>query len=599
MPSLRIKDRIMTTPDPTKEIQLTNSTSAPVVLMLPTTSSQSPDANGTLVYEQNLEVLTSIDNATQIQAGQAETFVLDQTYIDPDTQQPEYSTIYDLLPCTADWFYPVDNIGVMQGFMPPISYPAQTVTADSATAFQNAGLFIQTIAAYPNSTLASGYAAAMNQAPGNASTQANGSADSSTAASQSITQTVDSYFQSTKGFKNVTLAAVVAVQSYYGTFPCVWGQGQKTATTTYYLYKSSGTATSFVGTIALTPPATLDVTKPNAGYQCVYTPASNGTDTTTVAVNTAGQKSLTYTGGLFVDNPDSDTPAIGVRGTFQIKSLFTSNPSDTDIIAVLSGTVDNATVIGFDQPQLSSDPSDTFWDTLFHPKNSAQVFQSIMQIGGFIMLVVFAGQMLWGAYKGLRNLGAAKEPSTTESLQSMFDKLKADLKADAQANIQKGGGDPSKVTDDPADALKQAGDSQTTVTENQKTEKLEDELTDDSQVLEEDFSVEQSMTMPEIQQGEKAAGEIQSDMGKLENASPTDLAEVNASVGADAPGVGTQVGTLTTEVGSQLGSSAKQEAQQELTDQQEAQTEEQNLEEEETSNKGGADDVDDDIDLDV
>src|ERR1700678_1451289 len=386
------------TPDPTKEIKVTNNSGTSIVIMLPTTSTQTTDANGTMVYGQSLEVLTAVDGTTAVANNATETFVLDQTYTDPDTGDQDYSTIYDLLPSTANWYAPVANIGVMQSFTIPASYPAQTVTAAGAAAFQNAGTFVQTISAYPSSGLATSYQQALGQATTNASGQANGSAGSSGAVAGSISDATNAFFAGTKTFQNVTLEAVVAVQSYYASFPFVWAEFAA-STTTYYLYSSNGTATSFVGTLSLTPPKTVNIAVANGGYTCTFTPASNGSHTTTVNVDSSAAKSVTYTNGLFVDNVDSDIPQVAIKGTFQIKSTFTGKSTDTQIITVLTGTVDNATCIGFDSPQLSQNTSDSFWDTLFHPKNSAQIFQSIMQIGGAVMLLAFVGQSAYGIYK--------------------------------------------------------------------------------------------------------------------------------------------------------------------------------------------------------
>src|SRR5580658_9155628 len=55
-----------TTPDPTKEITITNNAGTPIVIMLPTTSTQTTDANGTMVYGQSLEVLTAVDGTVPV-----------------------------------------------------------------------------------------------------------------------------------------------------------------------------------------------------------------------------------------------------------------------------------------------------------------------------------------------------------------------------------------------------------------------------------------------------------------------------------------------------------------------------------------------------
>jgi hypothetical protein len=407
-----------TPPDPTEEVQIKNSTQSSLALMVPTMTAKAEDGTGAMVYGQDLELLTAVEGGTVIPAGSTKTFVLYQTTTDPNTGKPVYAIDYDLLPCTANWYFTVANIPVLQGISAPDNYGTQTVTDDSIKAFQNAAKFIQTISAYPTSTLATGYQKALGDARDNASGKADGSADSSSAVSKSLTGTVDDFFKSTKDYQNVTLDKVVNIQAYYGMFPFVWAK-YATGTTTYYLYSSNGSATKFVGTISLTPPTALDVTVANAGYTCTFTPASNGSDTTTVNVDTSAAKSLTYVNGTFVDDVNSDVPMVGIQGTFQIKSLFTGKLTDTDIIPVLTGTVGGATCIGFDQAQLSSDPTAEFWDTLFHPKNSMQVFQSIMEIGGALFMVIMAGQLIYQLAGAIRAKIAGKQPTTKELLDAL------------------------------------------------------------------------------------------------------------------------------------------------------------------------------------
>jgi len=547
----------MSTPDPSEEIQVTNNSGSPVVILLPTTSTQTQDANATVVYGQQEEVLTAVDGSTSIPSGQTKTFVLDQTYVDPNTGQTEYSTIYDLLPSTASWYQPVANLGVIQGFDTPPTYPPQTVTAASVAAFNNAALFVQTIAAYPTSALATSYQQAVSQSQSNASGQANGSADSSNNVAQSISGTVDAFFQGTKTFQNVTLAAVVAIQSYYATFPFVWAQYQNTATT-YYLYSSNGTATSFVGTLSLTPPAALNVAAANGGYQCAFTPASNGSDTTNVNVNTSGAKNLTYTNGLFVDNPDSDIPQIAVKGTFQIQSLFTGKSTDTNIIPVLTGTVDGTTCIGFDQPQLSSDPNSTFWDTLFHPQNAQQIFQSIMEIGGFVMLLVFAGQMLYGAYKFFRGLGAAKQPTTEDLLNEKFDAFQQNMQKAFEEGFKQFNpkGTPPASTEAATSGVKTQTD---VVSDNVSAGKLQTGLEAQAKNLETVAELEPDMNSGQLATLESAAGDLRSSMNALETAPTTDLGPTVTAQTTQLKSITTDIGNLQEDLSSSIGAQTQAE----------------------------------------
>jgi hypothetical protein len=546
------------TPDPTEEVKVTNSTSAPIVVLLPTVSSQTQDANATVVYGQQQEVLKAIDGSTSIPAGGTKTFVLDQTYVDPTTGQSEYSTIYDLLPSTASWYSPVANLGVIQSFDVPPSYPAQTVTAASADAFANAALFVQTIDAYPTSALATSYQQAINQSSTNASSQANGSSNSSDNVAQSISGTVDAFFKGTKSFQNVTLAAVVAVQSYYASFPFVWAQ-YATTKTTYYLYSSSGSTTSFVGTLSITPPASLNVALANGGCTCTFTPASNGSDTTNVNVDTAGAKSLTYTNSLFVDNVNSDIPQIAVKGTFQIKSLFTGKSADTQIIPVLTGTVNGTTCIGFDSPQLSTDTSSSYWDTLFHPQNAQQIVASIMTIGGFVMMLAFAGQMLYGAYKFFRGLGAAKQPTTEELLNEKLEAFRADQQKNFDELFKKmtaAKETPPTTADEAATGLKEQTDI---VSDNVSAGKLETGLKAQADSLSKVAEFEPEMNSSQLTTLEGAAGKLRSSMTALEQAPTTDLGPTVSAQTTQLQSVTGEITTLQTELGSSIGTTTKAE----------------------------------------
>ena len=544
------------TPDPTKEIKVTNNSGTSIVIMLPTTSTQTTDANGTMVYGQSLEVLTAVDGTTAVANNATETFVLDQTYTDPDTGDQDYSTIYDLLPSTANWYAPVANIGVMQSFTIPASYPAQTVTAAGAAAFQNAGTFVQTISAYPSSGLATSYQQALGQATTNASGQANGSAGSSDAVAGSISDATNAFFAGTKTFQNVTLEAVVAVQSYYASFPFVWAEFAA-STTTYYLYSSNGTATSFVGTLSLTPPKTVNIAVANGGYTCTFTPASNGSDTTTVNVDSSAAKSLTYTNGLFVDNVDSDIPQVAIKGTFQIKSTFTGKSTDTQIITVLTGTVDNATCIGFDSPQLSQNTSDSFWDTLFHPKNSAQIFQSIMQIGGAVMLLAFVGQSAYGIYKWARGLGNAKQPTTQELLDQQMEKFQKSQKDAIDDLVKKMSGGKENPPASPDDAQTLASEQTSVVADNQSAIKLQDGFQAQADSLQELAEFAPEMTTTQLQTLEKVGGEVQKSATALEQADPANLGPVVEAQTPALQSVSTQFSTLETQVSSSVSESTK------------------------------------------
>jgi hypothetical protein len=541
-----------TAPDPTKDVAITNSAGIPLALIIPTISTQTTDGNGTMVYGQSLELLTAIDGGTDIPDGATKTFVLDQTYLDPKTGKNEYSTIYNLLPATASWFSPVANLSVMQTFDNPPSYPPQTVAKTDVQAFKDTALFVQTISAYPTSALATNYQQALTQAQTNASVAADGSPDSGANTAQAISDTVNKFFQGTKTFKDVTLEAVVAMQSYYGSFPFVWAEFA-TSAVTYYLYSSNGTATSFVGTISLTPPARVDVGLANGGYTCTFSPARNGSDTTSVDVDPSQSKSLTYSGGLFVDDVNSDIPQVAVKGTFQIKSTFTAKPADTQIITVLTGTITGSTCIGFDQPQKSNDPSSEFWDTLFHPKNSAQIFQSVMTIGGALMLLVFVGQGLYAVGKWAKEMWYGKEPTTKELLEAQSAKFEASQKELVDTLVKQLSGGKQTAPDSPADAADVVQAQTSMVADNQAAARLENGLAKQGENLEEIAKFESDMNDGQITQLESLGTDFRASNAALTNADTTDLGGVVSTQTTSLRAQNTGFDGLKTDLGTKIG----------------------------------------------
>jgi hypothetical protein len=548
------------TPDPTKEIVINNNSGAVAVVLMPMIGSK-PDAGATQVYGQSLEMLASITGTPTIPKNGNATFLLDQYYTDPDTKTQKYSTIYNLLVSSASWYVPVANLGVMQNiFATPPNFPPQTITSDDAAALQNAAVFFQTISAYPTSALAKGYQSAMSGTLDNAAAAADGSANSSSNAANAISGGADAFFKSTKTFQNVTLAGLVAMENFYNNFPFVWAEYK---TTTYYLYSSDGKTTSFSGTMTLTEPASLDITKANGGYGCSFAPAVNPTDTTSVDVDTSRAKTLTYANGLFVDDVDSDIPQIAVKGTFQIKRFFTQVSTDTNILTVLTGSINGATVIGFDAPQKSNDPGGSaYWDAIFHPKNSAQIFQAIMTIGGAVMMLFFFGQIAYGLYSKLRGLTNTKEPTTAdmfktqrEALEDMFD-----AKIDELTKRMSNGRD--QAPEDPDAALDDIDASVLEVGDNIDAALLKMGLESEASSLEEMAKFSENMTQEELVKLEQLGGDLQQANAALDGATPETISSVVAEQTTAFSALRADVKTFTEQLSEKLDDAAKAEIQQ-------------------------------------
>lgn len=556
-------------PDPTKELALTNQAGVDVVVLVPTLTN-TPDANGIQVWNQNLELLKSITGSLVVANGATGTFVLEQYFKDPKTGQQVYSTVYDLLVSTANWYVPVANVGVIQNFLDdPPSYPAQTVSQTDAAALARAGVFYQTISAYPTSALAKSFQQAMSNANDSASSAADGSPGSSANVANTVSQQANAFFQGTKSFQNVTLAGLVAIENYYNAFPFVWaGFGSDT----YWLYSSDGKTTSFVGTIALSPPKTLDLTQANGGYTCVFTPASNPTDTTSVEVNTLLARPLSYADGLFVDSLTSDVPNVAVKGTFQIKRLFTQTPTDTQIIPVLTGTIDGAVCIGFDQPQKSNDKSGSaFWSSLFHPKNSAEIFKSIMTIGGAVMMLFFFGQIAYGIYKWARGLAAGKQPTTEELLKAQEESLGKLFQEKIDSAVAKLTNRAEQAPDSPDQAQQDLLDAQSSVADNQNAGRLTDALESQADSVQELAQFEPDMNQSQLVQLEEAGASIQQSHEALESAPQDQLGDVVAAQSQAVDTIGTNLTDLTTQLGQTITEQTQQRLSENATDVVEAQ----------------------------
>jgi hypothetical protein len=511
----------MPAPDPAKEITLTNNSGVTCSVLVPTLNAQNAPANGVLVYDQTLALLSSIDGGASVADGSSGTYVLDQYYIDPKTQQKEYATIYDLLVSRADWYIPVANLGVMQILK---KYAPQTVTPGAIAAMGNAGTFFQTISAYPTSKLATDFQSAMTGTQSAAAKAADGTPASSDKVAAAISDGVNAFFLGTTSYKNVTLANLIAMESYYQAFPFVWAAyGDKT----FYLYANSNGATQFMGTLALTAPATRDLTKANAGYTCVFSPAANPADTTSVAVQTGKQTSLLYSAGLFVDQANPDDPSLAVKGLFQVKSQLTLKASDTAIIPVLTGSVSGMTVLGFDQPQTSDNKADSaFWNLLFHPKSGAQIFQAFLTWGGAVMMVAFVAQGLFAGYRWVRGLRAAKEPTLAEMFekqQASIEKLLKERADDAAAKISDG---TQSAPSNPDAAMNDMGTQSDFVTDQLNSQNLDDGVSSMASSAEALATEELNMTSDQLATLESLGTRIEGIQDALAGATPETLGEV-------------------------------------------------------------------------
>lgn len=417
-------------------IKVSNKTNVSILTLMPTSGFDKDSSNqGIPVFNQQEEVLKTQSGSDTISQASSGQYLLDRTYTDSDGKH-QTALLYDLIFSEARFASPFLNRSVMADFSTG-AFPNISVTTDDKTVMDKANTFYQQIQAYPNSQMAKKYQAALNGAQTNAqSTASSGDVEKT---QQSIDDSVEAFFKTTHNYQDLTLSDVVAVESYYQAFPFVWASFDSKQ---YWLYSSDGSTSKFIGLVTMTKPSTIDFSKANGGYDIYLQTAKNPTDTTTVAVNDT-KINLTYANGVFVDDINADVPKIGLKGIFRLKSQMTgtlgsSDPTDDVIMPFLTGTVYGATCLGMDNAHTTESSSDQFWYTLFHPKTSQQVFQSIMEIGGALMMFHFAASTLWSTSKWLKNKLAKgrsegdpnpKDDNLSSDLKTQMEELQAQQKA--------------------------------------------------------------------------------------------------------------------------------------------------------------------------
>jgi len=423
--------------DQTRLCSVTNNSGKDVVVALTVSDDETSGKDAVISVNQQFEILKTPDGDTIIKNGSYNTVTLDHNYKD-GADETGYVQNYNLIVSDSTWIYPLADLSVaQQGSNGAASYPSQTVDATNEAAMEQAFDFYQTITAYPSSQLATDYMNTLLQARDAASSNADGSPGSAKAVADAIENTMDSFFKSTDQYKEVTLADMVAVDNYYNNFPCVWAQYQDSIT--YYLYGSDGTTAVFAGALFLVKPGVIDITKPNVGYSCSFAPAVNPADTSKTDVDTTKSVNLTYSNGLFLDDVTVDTPGIGLRGNFQLERLFTNDPDDNNVIAVLSGTVKGIRCVGFDIPQpapsktasletatptaVSGSPAEKYWDTLIHPKSQQDLIVSILTLVGTLLLIPATAFAIYGIYRFVKYKQQLKEAASKEEIETKEIKL--------------------------------------------------------------------------------------------------------------------------------------------------------------------------------
>ncbi|QBX68326.1 hypothetical protein [Serratia quinivorans] len=452
-----IDNKVSLAVDASKEINIKNDTSIPVCIISVNTNPGKGSNNKISIYSKDSILLESTDNSVVLNANEMKTYTLDQTYLDHDTNQEVYATLYELMVSNADTFFPAADLSVLQINE---EYAPQTVTSQSLASMKNAGKFIQAITAYPGSKLSIDFNNALSNSTQNAQGAADGTANSAANTIESLASLVNNFFKNTTSYSDVTLSDYISVNNYYQSVPYVWGVNSNTV---FYLYSVVGGKTRFTGTLNLTKPTKLNLAENNLGYQCFYCPAVTPDDPSSTQVNTSNRTNLLYQNGIFVNEKKPDDPTFGLKSLFMPKSKFTQKTSDTSIIPVISGNVDGMSVLGFDEPQ-NLEANDPFLNILIDPKGISQIIQCALQWAGYVVMVGTIFQQVYGIIKFLKHEDASKKPVTKSDFDEAIQEIKESINTQAEQSttqVSNGTVDTSVL---PEDALALAAEQSSNIT---------------------------------------------------------------------------------------------------------------------------------------
>ncbi|MTI29735.1 hypothetical protein [Xanthovirga aplysinae] len=334
--------------DHSKECEIINNSGTDAVVIIPALAQSNNIGSNVNIYNQRLELLSTLEGGQVIPSGQSGTVVLDQTYNNPMTGQPTYSKVYKLLISSSDWYHPLAVINVKQKVsVDPPRFDPQTINADNQKSMEEAGLFIQTLHADPTSPLIKSFKDMMSDVHPDAARLAEESSESSKVEDvNTITDKASNFFKSTDDFQNVTLNSIGVMRSYYKKFPFIWAQFKNL---TYNLYTSDDQTNTFLGQISMSKPNQLDIKKPNAGYIINFLPASDPSNLDSTAIDSSQTVSINYMNGIFIIKGSVGSSKTMLRGSFIFKSALSQNPDDNQIIPILTGKVNGGTTTGYDE----------------------------------------------------------------------------------------------------------------------------------------------------------------------------------------------------------------------------------------------------------
>ncbi|MFD1140967.1 hypothetical protein ACFQ4C_07600 [Larkinella insperata] len=481
-----------------KNCAITNNSNISVLIL----DAQGDDVTPMQVgYEQNLSLMASNDGGFQaLDAGRTQNYTLNDWYTDDDNTQ-QYSTNYQFIITTADCLFPVKMTHAHYNLRPkPHTYDSITIAQADLDTMKLTEQFLQTMMAYPSSTLAKGFQQAMS-----------GATDSS-GSIEDIDTAVANFFATTQQYKTITLASITAMNTYYSQYPYVWSSYQTSKT--YYLYGSDGNTVTDQGSVQISIQSILPArTDKNLPYfTMTYTDPSGAS------------RPLYYAHNQFVDNKNSDMPAVCLAGTFVLRSTLTKVATDTSVMPILAGTINGLSVLGYDQKQKQD--SDGNWSglyTLLHPKDAMGWVSLFMTATGIYMGLEMAFRGLQGLKDRLfkkRNSDTDQSDPTGTELEEIRSEAKADvsaIKADSQKLMDKLD-KQIEVTEDVAPKMDEFQKKMTDQLNEDQRNNLQDNLADKSDFIE-DTMLEYG-NPPSLQ---KVSGDIDQTYDSLDSLSTEDL----------------------------------------------------------------------------
>lgn len=484
-------------------------------------------------------------NPNDLQQGYAQTLQLEQFASGNDSlasgasdtlELDESTPLYNLIVAQANNLFPVLTTAEMLSFGTPRTFPPLTVDSDASASCANALQFFQNISAFPTSNLATGFTAACTSA-GTAATSAD-----------DIDSAVDAYFQSTKGFQNVTFDSFIAAQSYLATFANAWANFATSYT--YYLYKGSGAgigeggSAEAVGTVTFTqtPPSGVpSPTDTSGGYTITY---ENGGDSTT----------LYFSDQQLVSSTTVDIPPIGLQCTYAQLSAFSGNAADAEtLVPIIFGNANGEQVMGINVEE----PGPSWLQNAdnFFQSNGMQVLMGCLGLLMGAKLVFDGLSWLKGKLTATQESNPGGAPPSGQ--QAAADRQQAnenvnDAQPDAQAVADRVGGDPPPEVPAPAE-LPQA---EAAVQAQLEQQQLADEAGGEADaILEQSDAVQAEASIGLTQAEEQVAEDEVSDMDQLQQLDPTNVAATEStlsSVGKQTTADNVTVSEIEQQIGGEL-----------------------------------------------